>query len=148
VQSRRSTPGLGGQLHHVRRRISRTFLLPVDLDSACALPVPPPRKLGARAMSQCDLRSTLRFESGTHESGVCATLWSDFACRQMPGAGGGPQQIMREKLGGVENISQNTPYPWWRSKLLLLAARAKTLRASSHLVCWGHNVDGITNLAL
>jgi len=28
----------------------------------------------------------------------------------MPGAGGGPQQIMRQKVGGVENISQFTPY--------------------------------------
>ena len=112
MQSRRSTPGLGGQLHHVRRRISRTFLLPVDLDPACALPVPPPRKLGARATSQCDLRSTLRFDGRTHESGVCAAVWSDFACRQMPRAGVGLQQIMREKekVEGVENISHWTPY--------------------------------------
>jgi len=110
VQSRCSTPGLGGQLHHVRGRISRTFLLLVDLDSACALPVPPPRKLGARATSQRDLRSTLRFDLGTHGHGVRAAVWSDVPCRQMPGAGVGPQQIMREEDGGFENVFYRTPH--------------------------------------
>jgi len=63
-------------------------------------PCRPLRKTEACAKSQRDLRSTPRYDSGTHASGVCATVWSDVACRQMPGAGVGLQCFMREKDAG------------------------------------------------
>ena len=50
---------------------------------------------------------------------MCAAVWSDFACGQMPGAGVGLGQIMREKVGSVEHISRFTPSTWQRPRRTL-----------------------------
>jgi len=96
-------------LHLDRGRISRTFLLLVDLASACEPSIPPPRKLRARATSHSAIFDQSRVSMAARTRVVCVRSPSDVVCRQCRALALDPDQFMLEKILASKKFPTGPP---------------------------------------